>query len=164
MECIFEQTGCIFWMADVPDVSSLPPDLAWCVAEKFSARELFDAEQRPDFLSLALGNELVPIWSWFSAYLYQFTHSSHMMQLWCFLILCWDRLWWSMETTLSKISTRGLSYTCIGCSQLPSIRCMGSGWRATSNFMEVPLHRTRTATACRPPGWRSTLNLRILYP
>lgn len=31
------------------------PDLAWCVAEQLSAQQLFDAEQRPDFLSLSLG-------------------------------------------------------------------------------------------------------------
>jgi len=31
------------------------PDLAWCVAEQLTAQQLFDAEQRPDFLSLNLG-------------------------------------------------------------------------------------------------------------
>lgn len=43
------------FMADVPDVSSMPLDLAWCVAKQLTARELFDAEQRPDFMSLNLG-------------------------------------------------------------------------------------------------------------
>lgn len=43
------------FMADVPDVSSMPLDLAWCVAKQLTARELFDAEQRPDFVTLNLG-------------------------------------------------------------------------------------------------------------
>ncbi|XP_024528872.1 uncharacterized protein LOC9650312 isoform X1 [Selaginella moellendorffii] len=41
-------------LKDVPDVSSMPPDLAWCVAEQFSAQDLFYAEERDDFLSLGL--------------------------------------------------------------------------------------------------------------
>ncbi|XP_073389153.1 uncharacterized protein [Physcomitrium patens] len=41
-------------LADIPDVSSMLPDLAWCVAELLTAQQLFDAEQRPDFLSLNL--------------------------------------------------------------------------------------------------------------
>jgi hypothetical protein len=42
-------------VTDIPDVSSMVPDLAWCVAEQLTAQQLFDAEQRPDFLSLNLG-------------------------------------------------------------------------------------------------------------
>ena len=42
-------------VTDIPDVSCMVPDLAWCVAEQLTAQQLFDAEQRPDFLSLNLG-------------------------------------------------------------------------------------------------------------
>jgi len=45
--------------ADVPDVSSMPLDLAWCVAKQLTARELFDAEQRPDFVSLNLETDVL---------------------------------------------------------------------------------------------------------
>lgn len=50
-----------FSIADVPDLSSMPGDLAWCVAEKFTAQELFEAEERKDFLSLNLGR--VYLWT-----------------------------------------------------------------------------------------------------
>ncbi|KAG0632349.1 hypothetical protein M758_1G321600 [Ceratodon purpureus] len=46
-------------LADIPDVSSMVPDLAWCVAEQLTAQQLFDAEQRPDFLSLNLDTSVL---------------------------------------------------------------------------------------------------------
>lgn len=50
-----DKNGFIPCVTDIPDVSSMVPDLAWCVAEQLTPQQLFDAEQRPDFLSLNLG-------------------------------------------------------------------------------------------------------------
>lgn len=44
-------------LKDVQDLSSLPPDLAWCIAEQLSAQDLFLAEERSDFLALNLDSE-----------------------------------------------------------------------------------------------------------
>ncbi|CAM6100307.1 unnamed protein product [Calypogeia fissa] len=46
-------------LQDVPDLSSMPVDLAWCVAKQFTAQELFEAEEREDFLSLSLGTDVL---------------------------------------------------------------------------------------------------------
>lgn len=55
LELGLDKSGCTPCVTDIPDVSSMVPDLAWCVAEQLTAQQLFDAEQRPDFRSLDLG-------------------------------------------------------------------------------------------------------------
>lgn len=44
-------------LKDVQDLSSLPPDLAWCIAEQLSPEDLFLAEERSDFSALNLDSE-----------------------------------------------------------------------------------------------------------
>eukprot|EP00250_Pteridium_aquilinum_P016706 c23245_g1_i1 orf=154-2130(+) len=44
-------------LKDLQELSSLPPDLAWCIAEQLSAQDLFLAEERPDFVALNLDTE-----------------------------------------------------------------------------------------------------------
>eukprot|EP00249_Psilotum_nudum_P011659 c23305_g4_i1 orf=653-2626(+) len=46
-------------LKDVSDLSSLPGDLGWCIAEQFSAEQLFDAEERHDFQVLNLDTNIL---------------------------------------------------------------------------------------------------------
>ncbi|KAI5072321.1 hypothetical protein GOP47_0012427 [Adiantum capillus-veneris] len=46
-------------LQDVQDLSSLPPDLGWCIAEQLSVEDLFLAEERSDFLALNLDTEIL---------------------------------------------------------------------------------------------------------
>eukprot|EP01018_Ginkgo_biloba_P023419 Gb_40339 [translate_table: standard] len=46
-------------LEDVLDLSSIPGDLAWCIAEKLSPQELLAAEERPDFLALNLEMDIL---------------------------------------------------------------------------------------------------------
>ncbi|MCO5613010.1 hypothetical protein L7F22_067283 [Adiantum nelumboides] len=46
-------------LKDVQDLSFLPSDLAWCIAEQLSFQDLFLAEERSDFLALNLDTEIL---------------------------------------------------------------------------------------------------------